>query len=154
MGNLQNVDNTDIDETAVQYIVVKLGDEQYGIGIKYIDNIVRCQEITRVPKTQIYYKGIINLRGEIIPIMSMRLRLNLESDEITNKTRIIILKIDNAKVGLIVDEVKEVISLGKDNLEKIDKSSGYKVSDYISEIGKNNGELISIVDVISIVSEK
>ena len=59
-------DNTD---TAVQYIVVNIGNEQYGINIQYIDNIVRNQTITRVPKTQEYYKGVINLRGEIIPVL-------------------------------------------------------------------------------------
>ena len=64
--------------TTVQYIVVKIGNEQYGINIKYIDNIVRKQDITRVPKTQHYYKGVINLRGEIIPVMSVRLKLGLE----------------------------------------------------------------------------
>ena len=66
--------------TTVQYIVVKIGNEQYGINIKYIDNIVRKQDITRVPKTQHYYKGVINLRGEIIPVMSVRLKLGLEDD--------------------------------------------------------------------------
>ena len=58
----------------VQYIVVKLGDEQYGIDISYVDNIVRMQRITRVPKSQHYYVGVINLRGEVVPIMSLRKR--------------------------------------------------------------------------------
>lgn len=92
-------------ETAVQYIVVRIGNEQYGINIKYIDNIVRNQKITRVPKTQTYYKGVINLRGEIIPVMSIRLKLGLEDDEFTDKTRIIIVKIEGATIGVIVDQV-------------------------------------------------
>ena len=91
-------------ETAVQYIVVRIGNEQYGINIKYIDNIVRNQKITRVPKTQTYYKGVINLRGEIIPVMSIRLKLGLEDDEFTDKTRIIIVKIEGATIGVIVDQ--------------------------------------------------
>ena len=73
--------------TTVQYIVVKIGNEQYGINIKYIDNIVRKQDITRVPKTQHYYKGVINLRGENIPVMSVRLKLGLEDVVYTDKTR-------------------------------------------------------------------
>ncbi|MBR4831432.1 MAG: chemotaxis protein CheW, partial [Butyrivibrio sp.] len=56
----------------VQYIVIKVGGEQYGIDIKYVDNIVRMQHITRVPKVQSYLKGVINLRGEVIPVMSIR----------------------------------------------------------------------------------
>lgn len=96
---------------AVQYIVVKIGNEQYGINIQYIDNIVRNQRITRVPKAQSYYKGVINLRGEIIPVMSIRLKLGLEDDNYTDKTRIIIIKVDGATIGVIVDQVKEVVTL-------------------------------------------
>ena len=110
-------------ETAVLYIVVRIGNEQYGINIKYIDNIVRNQKITRVPKTQTYYKGVINLRGEIIPVMSIRLKLGLEDDEFTDKTRIIIVKIEGATIGVIVDQVREVVTLDDDNTEKITRTS-------------------------------
>ena len=98
MGELKVIDNNrnEADETAVQYIVVKVGNEQYGIDIQYIDNIVKSQRITRVPKTQKYYNGVINLRGEIIPVMSIRVRLGLEPDVFTDKTRIIIIKLENA----------------------------------------------------------
>ena len=94
--------------TTVQYIVVKIGNEQYGINIKYIDNIVRKQDITRVPKTQHYYKGVINLRGEIIPVMSESVNRS-EGDEVTNN--------------------------------------------YISAIGKHGGELISLLDIVSLIVE-
>ena len=89
-------------ETAVQYIVVRIGNEQYGINIKYIDNIVRSQSITRVPKTQAYYKGVINLRGEICPIMSMRLKLGLADDELTDK------KVSKAKAKVAGDETDSI----------------------------------------------
>ena len=79
---------------ARQYIVIKLGSEQYGVNINYIDNIVRMQRITRVPKAQSYFKGVINLRGEIVPVMSLRLKFGLPADEITDKTRIIIIKLE------------------------------------------------------------
>ena len=125
-------------ETAVQYIVVRIGNEQYGINIKYIDNIVRNQKITRVPKTQTYYKGVINLRGEIIPVMSIRLKLGLEDDEFTDKTRIIIVKIEGATIGVIVDQVREVVTLDDDNTEKITRTSrDDAASGYISSIGKS-----------------
>ena len=83
------VNETNEIEQTIQYIVIKLGDEQYGIDIKYIDNIVRMQHITRVPKVANYLKGVINLRGEVIPVMSLRLKFDLDEDEITNTTRII-----------------------------------------------------------------
>ena len=91
-----------------QYIVVKIGSEQYGIDISYVDNIVRMQKITRVPKAQTYFKGIINLRGEIVPVMSVRKRMGLDDDVFTNASRIIILKIEQqGALGIIVDEVKK-----------------------------------------------
>ena len=103
---------------AIQYIVVKIASEQYGIDIKYVDNIVRMQKITRVPKVQHYFKGVINLRGEIIPVMSLRLKMNQPDDEFTNATRIIILKMEaQAAIGVIVDEVKEVVTLEEDEIE-------------------------------------
>lgn len=141
-------------ETAVQYIVVRIGNEQYGINIKYIDNIVRNQKITRVPKTQTYYKGVINLRGEIIPVMSIRLKLGLEDDEFTDKTRIIIVKIEGATIGVIVDQVREVVTLDDDNTEKITRTSRDDVaSGYISSIGKSKGELISLLDIVGLIVE-
>ena len=77
--------------SSVQYIVVKLGEEQYGIDIKYVDNIVRMQKITRVPKAQDFFNGVINLRGEIIPVISIRRRFGLENDTFTDQSRIIVL---------------------------------------------------------------
>jgi len=141
-------------ETAVQYIVVRIGNEQYGINIKYIDNIVRNQKITRVPKTQTYYKGVINLRGEIIPVMSIRLKLGLEDDEFTDKTTIIIVKIEGATIGVIVDQVREVVTLDDDNTEKITRTSrDDAASGYISSIGKSKGELISLLDIVGLIVE-
>ena len=98
-----------IEVTSTQFIVVNIGIEQYGIDIKYVDNIVRMQKITRVPKAQKFYRGVINLRGEIVPIMSIRRKFELEEDEITDKTRIINLKPEQQEpVGIIVDQVREV----------------------------------------------
>ena len=98
-----------------QYIVVMVGSEQYGIDISYIDNIVRMQKITRVPKVQTYFKGVISLRGEVVPVMSVRKKMGLEDDVLTNASRIIILKLEeNASLGVIVDEVREVVNLSED----------------------------------------
>ena len=141
-------------ETAVQYIVVRIGNEQYGINIKYLDNLVRNQKINRVPKTQPYYKSVTNLRGEIIPVMSIRLKLGLEDDEFTDKTRIIIVKIEGATIGVIVDQVREVVTLDDDNTEKITRTSrDDAASGYISSIGKSKGELISLLDIVGLIVE-
>ena len=136
-----------------QYIVVKIGNEQYGIDIKYVDNIVRMQHITRVPKVADYLKGVINLRGEVIPIMSLRLKMDLPEDEITKATRIIILKLEqHGTIGIIVDEVKEVVALESEQIEKVAYDS--KEPNYIFGIGKNDDGLISLLDLNVVAQEK
>ena len=155
MEEVKKIENTaEESDTLEQYIVVKIGNEQYGINIQYIDNIVRSQKITRVPKTQKYYKGVINLRGEIIPVMSIRLKLGLEDDVFTDKTRIIIVKVENATIGVIVDQVKEVVTLDEENTEKITRNANDDAAaGYISGIGKSKGELISLLDIVGVVVE-
>ncbi len=138
-----------------QYICVKLGTEQYGIDIQYVDNIVRMQKITRVPKAQRYFKGVINLRGEIVPVMSLRLKFDLEADKYTNATRIIIIKLESqASVGLIVDEVKEVVTLDESCIDKPTYSAVDSKSQYISGIGKPGEGLISLLNIAEVIIEK
>lgn len=140
---------------AVQYIVVKIGSEQYGIDIKYVDNIVRLQKITRVPKIQKYFKGVINLRGEIVPVMSLRLKMNQPESEYTNAARIIILKLEpQAAIGLIVDEVKEVVTLEENEIEKVVYNAKDENAGYITGIGKHEGELISLLDLNAVIGVK
>ncbi len=138
-----------------QYIVVKIGSEQYGIDISYVDNIVRMQKITRVPKAQTYFKGIINLRGEIVPVMSVRKRMGLDDDVFTNASRIIILKIEQqGALGIIVDEVKEVVTLGMDQIDKVAYNKKTDKDTFINGIGKNGEELISLFNINSIIGEE
>ena len=138
-----------------QYIVITFGNEQYGIDISYVDNIVRMQKITRVPKAQPYFKGVINLRGEVVPVMSLRLKMGLEDDVFTNTSRIIILKIEQKGVlGIIVDEVKEVVTLGSEEIDKVTHNPKDVKSTFINGIGKNGDDLISLFDISSVVDEK
>lgn len=142
-------------EEMKQYIVTKLGSEQYGIDIAYVDNIVRMQKITRVPKTQSYFLGVINLRGEIIPVMSMRSKLELEESEVTNTTRIIIIKPEqNASLGLLVDEVREVVTLSEENVEKVAYDNGREdVNYFVTGVGKYGDTLISLINISGIISD-
>lgn len=140
--------------TTKQYIVVKIDNEQFGINIKYIDNIVRLQRITRVPMSQDYFLGVINLRGEIIPVMSIRRKLGLAADVLGDKTRIIITKVENATIGIIVDEVREVVTLEDDSLESVNyDNTNEDYTSYISAVGKKANELISILDICSVITE-
>jgi purine-binding chemotaxis protein CheW len=153
---IKRKDNGDIvDEAKKQYIVVKIGDEKYGIDISFVDNIVRMQKITRVPKVQYHYVGIINLRGEVVPVMSVRRKMGLGDDEITNKTRIVILKLEYlGYVGVLVDEVREVIALGESEINRNVKPSHRNDTVFITGIGKTGDDLVSIFDISAIVEDQ
>ena len=149
-----NVIETKEKETK-QYIVVQIGSERYGIDIGYIDNIVRMQRITRVPKAQVYFKGIINLRGEIVPVMSIRIKMGLDEDVITNASRIIILKLEEkGSLGVLVDQVCEVVTLSQDQIETNNINSSHVKDSFINGIGKNGDQLISLFEINSFVDEK
>lgn len=139
-----------------QYIVTYLNQDQYGIEIKFIENIIVMQSITRVPKSQSYFKGVINLRGEIVPVMSLRSKLGIEEATNTSKTRIIIVRPEAqaAPVGLIVDEVKEVITLNNSEIENMTYDEKDSKSNYSLGIGKYGADLINLLSVPSIVLEK
>ena len=141
---------------AKQYIVTKLGTEQYGIDISYVDNIVRMTRITRVPKSKHYFKGIINLRGEVIPVMSLRLKFGLADDEITNATRIIIIKLEDlaGSIGLLVDEVKEVVTLTDESIERPSNTSNGEKAKYLLGVGRAHDTLISLLNMQNVIMEK
>lgn len=137
-----------------QYIKIKMGDEMYGIDIKFIDNIVRMQSITRVPKVPAYIKGVINLRGEVIPVYNLRLKMGMQEVEETKKFRIIIIKMDGSYVGLIVDEVREVITLQNDLVEKVYRDPNEPTQNFLLGVGKDGDNLISLLDLNEVVADR
>lgn len=139
-----------------QYIVVSLGKEDYGIDIRYIENIVRMQRITRVPKMPDYLIGVINLRGEVLPVVSLRLKMDLEADVYTKSSRIIILKSETAeKQGFVVDAVREVVTLESAQIDKVERDNMAETKNYVTSVGKReNGDLISILDLNSVTIEE
>lgn len=156
MDDINDIQNVEVASEGKQYIVVRLGSEQYGIDIKYIDNIVRMTRITRIPSAQKYFKGVINLRGEINPVMSLRLKFDLEPDEYTNSTRIIIIKLESqSPIGIIVDEVKEVVTLDASSIEKPTADAANEIGiKYLSGIGKHGDGLITLLNIASVINEK
>lgn len=149
------MDELNVSYSTTQYIVVGLGNENYGIDIRFIDNIVRMQRITRIPKVQNEIKGVINLRGEVIPVVSVRIKMSLPEDEITDDTRIIIVKLDSGDcIGIIVDNVREVVTLNESQVEKQSYDSKSGKTSFISGIGKHNNELISLLDMNLVFAEK
>lgn len=134
-----------------QFIVVKFDLEQYGINIQYIQNIVRMLKITRVPNAPSYIKGVVNLRGEIIPVMSVRNKFSLPEDVYTNLTRIIIVKVEGNAIGLIVDEVLEVVQLSEEQIEKLVRDSHDDKSKYVYAVGKMGEELVTLLNVEALI---
>lgn len=139
---------------AMQYIKIAVGTEFYGIDISIVDNIVRMQSITRVPNVADYIKGVINLRGEIVPILNLRLKMGIEEIEYTKTTRIIIIKTEGSgKIGLIVDAVKEVVALEDEQIEKLPYDNSDE-NHFVGSVGKADGSLISLLDIGAVLAEK
>jgi purine-binding chemotaxis protein CheW len=152
MDNIEINENVNGVEEEKQYIVVNIGDEYFGIDIMNIDNIVRMQRITRVPKAEAFFKGVINLRGEVLPVMSLRRKFGIDDDAITNASRIIIVKINGQyPVGILVDAVKEVISLSDSKIERAVQGVSSDKTMYLNGIGKYNNELISLLNIDSVI---
>ena len=144
--------STNINEIT-QYIVIRIGEEQYGIDIKYIDNIVRMQQITRVPQVPAHFKGVINLRGEVIPVMSIRIKMGLAPDVESKDTRIIIIKMDQHEpIGMMVDMVKEVVNLSSAEIERVGFDRGDNGNAYASGIGKHETGLITLLDLDAVLA--
>ncbi len=137
----------------IQFIVTKVGEEQYGIDIKYVDNIIHMCSITRVPKVASYVKGVINVRGEVIPVMDIRTKMNLYEAEHTKDTRIVIVKSEQQGfVGLIVDAVREVVTLEVSGIEKMSYDRTGKDM-FVTGVGKHQGALISLLDLNEVLAE-
>ncbi|MBQ7562948.1 MAG: purine-binding chemotaxis protein CheW [Lachnospiraceae bacterium] len=155
MEDLMLADGSERAVETIQFIVINIGDEQYGIDIKYVDNIIRMTKIRRVPDVQHYFEGVINLRGEVVPVMSLRRKCDLPEVELTDDSRIIIIKLENnAPVGIIVDAVKEVVTLPVDCIGSPNANSQKTQITYLSGIGKFENRLISLLNLNAVIADQ
>ncbi len=128
---------------AKQHLLVACGSERYGIDIVCVDNVVRITDIARVPGAQPYYKGILHLRGEVVAVMSLRLRMKLEDALFTDDSRIVILKIgDSGSLGIIVDRVDGMAVL-------TEEEKGYQ-REFVTGTGQYGEEQIFLLDIKAI----
>ncbi len=138
-----------------QYIKIEMGAETFGIDISFIDNIIRMQRITRVPNVPEYIKGVINLRGEIVPIINLRSKMGLEEVEYTKATRIIIIKMEQiGKAGFIVDCVKEVVPISEEQVENVKYDTADDTPHFVSAVGKEADSIISLLDLNAVVLDR
>jgi purine-binding chemotaxis protein CheW len=141
-----------------KYLTFILGNEEYGILIKRVKEIIGIMDITNIPRTPEFIKGVINLRGKIIPIMDLRLRFGLEEKEYNQRTCIIVVEINIGEVkkqmGIVVDTVSEVVNIQKN---EIDPSAKYDVSgdtDFLMGLGKIKGKVLLLLDIDQILSSE
>ena len=146
-------DEEEDDFQQAKYLTFLIQNKYYAFPIAAVKEIIEVQDITAVPEVPSYCKGIINLRGEIIPVMSMRKKFELPDKENTNATRILILKLEgNSKIGILVDEVREVVTLSEDDVEKV----AADVSDTranLTGVGKYNDTLISLLNIQALITD-
>lgn len=136
-----------------RFLTFLIGNESYGIEIKYVTEIIGIQAITEVPELPEYIKGIINLRGKIIPVMDVRLRFKKGPKEYNDRTCIIVIDIREISIGLIVDSVSEVLSITDENIvppPDVNKTVGNK---YIKGIGKVGDDVKLILDCNKLLSD-
>jgi purine-binding chemotaxis protein CheW len=135
-----------------QYIAFKLGKEEYAVDILAVKEIIRWTHMTRVPRAPSFIYGVINLRGNVIPVFNTHLRLQLPTPTLTAQARIIIFQVEDLVVGLSVDQVVEVISLNADKLKKPQMVEGDHR--FLENIGKVGDRLIMILDLAKIFDLK
>ncbi|SCY13397.1 chemotaxis protein CheW [Alkaliphilus peptidifermentans] len=134
-----------------QYVIFKLENENYGIPISYVETIEKVTEITRVPNAPHYVNGVINLRGDVVPVVDLGKRFNFNEKPITNETRIIILSVEEMMLGLLVDSSSEVLTIENETIDNTSNFVNTFEDDYISGIGKVEERMIIIVDILKIL---
>ena len=138
----------DNDSQKDKYVTFKSGNEYFGIKIEYVNEIIVYQERTEIPETEEYIKGLINLRGKIIPVIDVRIRFKQEPFEYNDRTCIIVLNVKELVVGLIVEKIAEVVEITEGNIlpnPKIGKADRSQ-NKYVYGIGKVGDEVKLLLD--------
>ncbi len=144
----------DEDTQKDKYLTFHLAGEDYGIEIAYVTEIIGIQKITEVPDMPPFLKGVINLRGKVIPVMDVRLRFNMEEREYDERTCIVVVDIDSTAVGLVVDEVREVADIPESQVEPPPKTGRGESSRYLKGLGKMGDEVKILLNADKLLYEE
>lgn len=136
-----------------QFVVFGLANEKYGVPVEQVESIERLTPITRVPKTLPFIKGVMNLRGVVVPVIDVRERFGFAVSESTDETRIIVAKVEDVVVGLIVDSVHDVLTVSSANIEEPPAMVGGIQAAYLNGIAKVGEDLFVLVNLNKILSE-
>jgi len=135
----------------IQVVAFRLGKEEYAVDILHVQEIVRLLSITRVPRSAKHIEGVVNLRGNIVPIINLHQRFNIESAGEEEDKRIVVFQFDDFKAGIIVDEVSEVLALNSNDIEETDKVYSSMSSDFIKGIARVDNRLFLLLDLQKII---
>ena len=152
---LNKIDGLEEDTQKDKYLIFSIGNQSYGIDIEYVIEIIGIEPITEVPELPDYVKGVINLRGKIIPVMDVRLKFKKEPKEYDDRTCIIVVEISNISIGLIIDRVLDVVNIDEKNISPQPKTNSNKdnTNKYIKGIGKVQKEVKLLIDCYKLLEE-
>ncbi len=143
-------------ERGGKYLTFSMAEEEYGIGILKIKEIIGMMSITTVPQTPVFVKGVINLRGKVIPVMDLRLRFGLEAIDYTERTCIIVVEIEGAsgtiQIGIVVDSVSEVLNVKGEDIEDTPTFGTNLNTEYILGMAKMEGGVKILLDIDKVLS--
>lgn len=137
-----------------QIVIFKLGNEEYGLDIKKVVEIILHQEIRKVPDVPKHIEGIVNLRGDIHPIYNLRTRFNMEAAVADEHTKIIVIRTVERNIGFIVDSVSEILSIPNGEIQDAPSIVNTGAAGYIQGVAKQDKRLIVLLDIDKLVSEK
>lgn len=154
MANVNETFQDNIDEDLHQLVVFNLGMEEFGVNIMQVQEIIRMPEITRIPRSPDYVKGVINLRGKIIVVMDLDKRFGMSQKDMTDESRVVVVDIKGTVIGLVVDSVSEVIRLQGSNIDQTPEIITQKINaEYLKGVGKLEDRLLILLDLENILSE-
>ncbi|MEN9306293.1 MAG: hypothetical protein RL173_225 [Fibrobacterota bacterium] len=141
---------------AGKYLTFKLGSEEFGLEILKVQEIIQMQSITRVPRTPEFVRGVINLRGKVIPVVDLRLKFGMESTEDTERTCIVVVQIRSATsvvvMGTIIDEVREVLDIPEASIEDTPSFGTSIDTEFILGMGKIGQNVKILLDIDKVLS--
>jgi len=136
-----------------QLVAFNLANEEYGVAITQVQEIVRVPEITHIPGMPVFIEGVINLRGKVIPVIDLRKRFGLEQKEYTEKTRIVVADAGGQIIGLVVDSVSEVAQLAQDQIDAMPPSITSIDAQYLQGVGKMGKRLVILLDLAKLLGD-
>ena len=135
-----------------KFLTFILDDEIYGIEILKAREIIGLMDITSVPQTPDYMKGVINLRGKVIPVIDLRMKFSMHEEEHTQETCVIVVEVNNTSIGIIVDSVSEVSDIGGGEIEDPPKFGQNIDTSFIMGLGKVKDKIIILLDIDAVLS--